>query len=289
MACCISFSSGFYSNLNYANFEQIIFFLQIVAMKGFWRSLPQTLCNDATFATPADDDRRACWNGRTIGKYTKMLVGDGTANQSSNPEVNGTIADQSIIGIVTDQILKLRISTNRMKRAYEGRSVDKGTLVVVIIYFLTNLHIHVFIVEQSLLDDDSPVISHRQIPMNDFEMSGSGDDDDEHSNGHRQRLNSLTTDDEDLDGHDSSGDGSPPIVAVKGSHRDDELNEQNRQTSNSWSITPSIRTNNDNDVVISEVETRPPRIYVNDGSSIVATQYLHHFIIIVVLICFRFV
>lgn len=95
-------------------------------MKGFWRLLPSTLCNDATFATPADD-RSACWNGRTIGKYTKMLVGDGTANQADNPEVNvSRIVNQSTIGIVTDQMLKLRIATNRMKRAYEGRSVDKG-------------------------------------------------------------------------------------------------------------------------------------------------------------------
>ena len=147
-----------------------------------------------------------------------------------------------------------------------------------------------FIAEQSLIDDDSPVMmSHQQIPMNDFEMSGSGDDD-EHPNGHRQQLNSLTTDDEDLAGGDTSGDGAPPIVAVKGSHRDDELNEQHRQTSNSWSVAPTIRADNDNDVVISEVETRPPTIYVSRGSSIVAAQYFHHLIIIVVvLICFRFV
>lgn len=106
-------------------------------------------------------------------------------------------------------------------------------------------------------------------------MSGSGDDDDDdneqhHSNhNHRNRLNSQTTDDEDLV-DDGSGDGSrhlqsPPVIAIKGSHRDNSEDEfDHRHTTRPPA---PIRTVDDDDFDISEVETRLPPMIADDGCS----------------------
>lgn len=80
------------------------------------------MCNDRSVATPADEEDN-CWNGMKKGKYSVPLVGDGLANQGSNPEV----PVRESAGMVTDQILRLRMDTSRLVRAYEGRTIDWGS------------------------------------------------------------------------------------------------------------------------------------------------------------------
>jgi hypothetical protein len=84
--------------------------------------LSYSVCNDRSVAAPADEENN-CWNGLKKDKYTVTLVGDGLANQANNPEV--PVSESA--GMVTDQILRLRMDTSRLQRAYEGRTIDWGS------------------------------------------------------------------------------------------------------------------------------------------------------------------
>lgn len=55
-------------------------------MKGYFKSLPYSLCSDSEMAASKDD---TCWNGDTVGEYTKQLAADGVNQQRANPEFQG--------------------------------------------------------------------------------------------------------------------------------------------------------------------------------------------------------
>lgn len=94
---------------------------QVTPVKGFWKNLPYTLCNDNQVAAPAKRDTD-CWNGVTRDRYQASLVGDGVLNQGKNPEVAlETDRPNTQIGEV---IMALRRATNLMRRAYNGHDVS---------------------------------------------------------------------------------------------------------------------------------------------------------------------
>lgn len=42
-------------------------------MRGFWVSLPHTICNDEKMAADVTNDDR-CWNGQTRGRYVRVCL-----------------------------------------------------------------------------------------------------------------------------------------------------------------------------------------------------------------------
>ncbi|XP_064811819.1 glypican-2 [Oncorhynchus masou masou] len=90
-------------------------------MRGFWLSLPHTICNDKNMATDITNEDR-CWNGETRGRYLPDVTGDGLMSQINNPEVE---VDMARPDVRTRQlIMELRVSTNRLKHAQAGRDTD---------------------------------------------------------------------------------------------------------------------------------------------------------------------
>ncbi|TMS17785.1 Glypican-6 [Larimichthys crocea] len=53
-------------------------------MRGFWVSLPHTICNDEKMAADVTNEDR-CWNGQTRGRYLPDVTGDGLVSQINNP------------------------------------------------------------------------------------------------------------------------------------------------------------------------------------------------------------
>ncbi|GLD70441.1 glypican-2 [Lates japonicus] len=58
-------------------------------MRGFWVSLPHTICNDEKIAADVTNEDR-CWNGQTRGRYPPDVIGTGLVSQINNPEVRGS-------------------------------------------------------------------------------------------------------------------------------------------------------------------------------------------------------
>ncbi|KAM4836506.1 glypican-1 [Thomomys bottae] len=89
-------------------------------VQDFWTSLPGTLCSEKMAMSSASDDR--CWNGMARGRYLPEVMGDGLANQINNPEVEVDITKPDMA--VRQQIMQLKIMTNRLRGAYSGNDVD---------------------------------------------------------------------------------------------------------------------------------------------------------------------
>ncbi|XP_029113341.1 glypican-2 [Scleropages formosus] len=90
-------------------------------MKGFWVSLPQTICNDDNMAADVTNEDK-CWNGQTRGRYLPDVTGDGLVSQINNPEVE---VDISRPDVRTRQlIMELRVATNRLRQAQAGQDTD---------------------------------------------------------------------------------------------------------------------------------------------------------------------
>ncbi|XP_033894118.1 glypican-1 [Acipenser ruthenus] len=89
-------------------------------MQLYWVQLPNALCNDAVTAGPSSEDK--CWNGMNKGRYLPEVMGDGLASQINNPEVDIDITKPDIT--IRQQIMQLKIMTNRLKNAYNGNDVD---------------------------------------------------------------------------------------------------------------------------------------------------------------------
>uniref|UniRef100_A0A914XD29 Uncharacterized protein n=1 Tax=Plectus sambesii TaxID=2011161 RepID=A0A914XD29_9BILA len=204
---------------------------KVANVKGFWRSLSYSLCNDQSVATPADEENN-CWNGTKKAKYSVPLVGDGLANQGSNPEV----AVSESAGMVTDQILRLRMDTSRLVRAYEGRSIDWESTASD-----QNRPRPAVVVTPRTVDDEDDDDDDDDEP----EMSGSGD------GGEKSiaKINDFpphqspkgmgvpkavadNSDDEELVVEEGSGSGdfveppAPPVVSTKGSDRANGMRER---------------------------------------------------------------
>lgn len=93
---------------------------QLRDAQDFWISLPGTLCSEKIAMSAASDDR--CWNGMAKGRYLPEVMGDGLANQINNPEVEVDITKPDMT--VRQQIMQLKIMTNRLRSAYNGDDVD---------------------------------------------------------------------------------------------------------------------------------------------------------------------
>ncbi|KAM6178988.1 glypican-1 [Rhynchocyon petersi] len=94
--------------------------IQLRDVQDFWVSLPGTLCSERVAMSSASDDR--CWNGMTKGRYLPEVMGDGLANQINNPEVEVDITKPDMT--IRQQIMQLKIMTNRLRSAYGGKDVD---------------------------------------------------------------------------------------------------------------------------------------------------------------------
>lgn len=93
---------------------------QLRDAQDFWISLPGTLCSEKMAMSAASDDR--CWNGMAKGRYLPEVMGDGLANQINNPEVEVDITKPDMT--VRQQIMQLKVMTNRLRSAYNGNDVD---------------------------------------------------------------------------------------------------------------------------------------------------------------------
>lgn len=93
---------------------------QLRDAQDFWISLPGTLCSEKMAMSAASDDR--CWNGMARGRYLPEVMGDGLANQINNPEVEVDITKPDMT--VRQQIMQLKVMTNRLRSAYNGEDAD---------------------------------------------------------------------------------------------------------------------------------------------------------------------
>ncbi|XP_048454358.1 glypican-6a [Rhincodon typus] len=89
--------------------------------KKFWSTLPYTICNEdkVTAGVPDEED---CWNGHTKGRYLPEIMNDGLTNQNNNPEVDVDITRPDTM--IRQQIMALRVMTNKLKNAYNGNDVN---------------------------------------------------------------------------------------------------------------------------------------------------------------------
>uniref|UniRef100_A0A665WNR7 Glypican 2 n=1 Tax=Echeneis naucrates TaxID=173247 RepID=A0A665WNR7_ECHNA len=85
-------------------------------MRGFWVSLPHTICNDGKMAADVTNEDR-CWNG-----YLPDVTGDGLVSQINNPEVEVDIARPDVR--TRQLIMELRVVTNKLKHAQSGQDMD---------------------------------------------------------------------------------------------------------------------------------------------------------------------
>ncbi|XP_071756436.1 glypican-2 [Centroberyx gerrardi] len=90
-------------------------------MRGFWVSLPHTICNDEKMAADVTNEDR-CWNGQTRGRYLPDVTGDGLVSQINNPEVEVDIARPDVR--TRQLIMELRVATNKLRHAQTGQDTD---------------------------------------------------------------------------------------------------------------------------------------------------------------------
>ncbi|XP_037326085.2 glypican-1 [Pungitius pungitius] len=88
-------------------------------MRQYWTQLPVALCSKLA-AGGAGQDK--CWNGITKARYLPEVMGDGLANQINNPEVELDITKPDMT--IRQQIMQLKIMSNRLKNALDGNDVD---------------------------------------------------------------------------------------------------------------------------------------------------------------------
>ncbi|XP_066512703.1 glypican-1-like [Hoplias malabaricus] len=88
-------------------------------MMQYWVQLPSKLCIDRE-AKAGDEGK--CWNGMAVDRYLPDVMGDGLASQINNPEVEIDITKPDMT--IRQQIMQLKIMTNRLKNAINGNDVD---------------------------------------------------------------------------------------------------------------------------------------------------------------------
>ncbi|XP_069746390.1 glypican-6-like isoform X2 [Narcine bancroftii] len=89
--------------------------------KKFWSTLPYTICNDDKVTSGVSDEAE-CWNGHNKGRYLPEIMNDGLTNQINNPEVDVDITRPDTM--IRQQIMALRVMTNRLRNAYNGNDVN---------------------------------------------------------------------------------------------------------------------------------------------------------------------
>ncbi|CAG5863566.1 unnamed protein product [Menidia menidia] len=88
-------------------------------MRQYWVQLPVALCSKLSAGRNSQDN---CWNGITKARYLPEVMGDGLANQINNPEVDLDITKPDMT--IRQQIMQLKIMSNRLKNALDGNDVD---------------------------------------------------------------------------------------------------------------------------------------------------------------------
>uniref|UniRef100_A0A674MW26 Glypican 6a n=1 Tax=Takifugu rubripes TaxID=31033 RepID=A0A674MW26_TAKRU len=89
--------------------------------KRFWSNLPDDICTTVKLAEP---DEEQCWNSHIQGRYFPEVVKEGLTNQLNNPEVNVDITRPDTF--IRQQIMALRVMTNKLKNAYNGNDINFG-------------------------------------------------------------------------------------------------------------------------------------------------------------------
>lgn len=85
--------------------------------KKFWSTLPDTLCAGERIS-PGDH----CWNGTAMSRYESVVMGNGLANQVSNPDVEVDITKPDIV--IRSQIAALKEMTSWLKAAHSGNDIS---------------------------------------------------------------------------------------------------------------------------------------------------------------------
>ncbi|XP_068181793.1 glypican-4 [Antennarius striatus] len=85
--------------------------------KKFWSTLPETVCAGERIA-PGDE----CWNGTAKSRYESVVIGNGLANQVSNPDVDVDITKPDIV--IRSQIAALKEMTSWLKAAHSGNDIS---------------------------------------------------------------------------------------------------------------------------------------------------------------------
>ncbi|NXI44571.1 GPC6 protein, partial [Galbula dea] len=89
--------------------------------KKFWSTLPYTICKDER-VTAGPSIEEDCWNGHAKARYLPEIMNDGLTNQINNPEVDVDITRPDTF--IRQQIMALRVMTNKLKNAYNGNDVN---------------------------------------------------------------------------------------------------------------------------------------------------------------------
>ncbi|KAM8976728.1 glypican-6 isoform 2-T2 [Pelodytes ibericus] len=89
--------------------------------KKIWSSLPQHICQEERISGRFSDEED-CWNGHSKARYLPEIMSDGLINQINNPEVEVDITSPDTS--VRQQIMALRVMTNKLKNAYYGNDVN---------------------------------------------------------------------------------------------------------------------------------------------------------------------
>lgn len=86
--------------------------------KRFWSNLPDDICAKGKFTEPDDEQ---CWNSHAKARYFPEVVKEGLTNQVNNPEVDIDITRPDTL--IRQQIMALRVMTNKLKSAYNGNDI----------------------------------------------------------------------------------------------------------------------------------------------------------------------
>uniref|UniRef100_A0A6I8R4L4 Glypican 6 n=1 Tax=Xenopus tropicalis TaxID=8364 RepID=A0A6I8R4L4_XENTR len=89
--------------------------------KKLWSSLPHAICKEVRI-TGENPNEDKCWNGQTRARYLPEIMNDGLINQINNPEVDVDITRPDTF--IRQQIMALRVITNKLKNAYNGNDVN---------------------------------------------------------------------------------------------------------------------------------------------------------------------
>ncbi|KAI1903079.1 hypothetical protein AGOR_G00023520 [Albula goreensis] len=89
-------------------------------VKKFWSTLPEAVCAGDRVALGDE-----CWNGTAKSRYESVVMGNGLANQVSNPDVEVDITKPDMI--IRRQIASLKEMTSRLKAAHSGNDITIET------------------------------------------------------------------------------------------------------------------------------------------------------------------
>lgn len=86
--------------------------------KRFWSKLPDDICAKGKVS---ELDEEQCWNSHAKARYFPEVVKEGLTNQINNPEVDIDITRPDTL--IRQQIMALRVMTNKLKNAYNGNDI----------------------------------------------------------------------------------------------------------------------------------------------------------------------